>query len=172
MSDNRHIQESIERESIVYKDIIQYTEEFPDHSNLTVKTSVAAQWVSEFCPQTKFVLVADDNVIVDIFKLLPFLREQLELPVSNSIALCHYRSSTSEMLGARQEAVADTDRHFCSNEAYVVSPSVLDQLYLTVKLKGMNVNKQERLWLSEIAEAAGVTYTNTCLLYTSPSPRD
>lgn len=160
MSDNRHIQESIERESIVYKDIIQYTEEFPDHSNLTVKTSVAAQWVSEFCPQTKFVLVADDNVIVDIFKLLPFLREQLELPVSNSIALCHYRTSASEMLGSRQEAFSDTDRPFCSNEAYVVSPSVLDQLYLTVKLKGMNI-KQERLWLSEIAEAAGVKYTNT-----------
>lgn len=160
MSDNKHVQESIERESMVYKDIVQYMEEFPDQSNLTVKTSVAAQWVSEFCPQTKFVLVADDNVIVDIFKILPFLREQLELPVSNSIVLCHYRTAASEMLTSKHEAVPDADHHFCSNEAFIASPSVLDQLYLTAKLKGMNV-RQEHLWLSDIAKEAGVKYTNT-----------
>lgn len=165
MSDDRHVQASIEREGAVYSDVVQYTTEFPaDHSNLTVKTSVAAQWVGDFCPRAKFVLVADDNVVVDIFKILPFLRDQLEPAASNSIALCHYRTSASELLPSKHKASADADmdrdHHFCSNEAYVVSPSVLDQLYLTAKVKGLNL-KRGRLWLSEIATAAGVRYTNT-----------
>ncbi|XP_076441535.1 beta-1,3-galactosyltransferase 5-like [Babylonia areolata] len=162
MSDNKHIQESIERESVMCKDIVQYTMQYPEHTNLTLKTSVAAQWVGEFCPQAKFVLVADDNVVVDIFKILPFLRDQLETGkvMSDSIVLCHYRTSAHEMLLPKQETVSDKDHHFCSNEAFVVSPSVLEQLYLTIQLKGMDL-KQQHLWLSQIAEAAGVRFSNT-----------
>ncbi|KAL8570040.1 hypothetical protein ACOMHN_036317 [Nucella lapillus] len=164
MPDNKHIQESIQRESTLCKDIVQYTTEYPlEHTNLTLKTSVAAQWVSEFCPRAKFVLVADDNVVVDIFKILPFLRDQLEAGkrASTSIVLCHFRTSASEMLGTEHEEItADEDHPFCSNEAYVASPTVLDQLYLTIKLKGMDL-RQRRLWLSQVARAAGIHFTNT-----------
>ncbi|KAK7101259.1 lactosylceramide 1,3-N-acetyl-beta-D-glucosaminyltransferase B-like [Littorina saxatilis] len=157
---NKHIQESIERESKMNKDIVQYTADYSQQSNLTVKTSIAAQWVSEFCPQTKFVLVADDNVVVDIYKILPFLRELPQTSDSNAIALCHYRTSASEMLLSKHQTMPDDDHNFCSNEAFVASPSVLDQLYLTLKLKGLNL-REEHLWLSAVAEAAGVKYANT-----------
>ena len=159
LAENKHIQESIERESAVCKDIVQYASQFPDHSNVTLKLSVAAEWVKDFCPQTKFVLVADDNVVVDIFKILPFLRQQLESPVSSSLTLCHFRTSASEMLSSKHEAEQETE-NFCSNEAFVVSPSVLDQLYLTVRQKGFDLH-QHHVWLSQIATAAGIRFTNT-----------
>lgn len=161
MVDNKHIQESIERENALYSDIVQYMHPHSDHSNLTLKMTVAAEWVGQFCPRARFVLVADDNVVVDVYKILPFLREHIPVPgsASNSVTLCYYRTSDSEMLLAK-DSLMEEDQNFCSNEAFVVTPSVLDQLYLTIKLKGIDTSLKH-LWLSNVADAARIKYTNT-----------
>jgi hypothetical protein len=159
--DNKHIQESIERESGVYDDIVQYTKQYQDYSNLTEKMSMAAEWVERFCSRANFVLVTDDGVVVDVYKILPFLREIKDaLTQKHSIALCHFRTSSREMLLTGNEGLLRDDHNFCSNEAFVVTPSVLDQLYITMKVKGLEMSHTP-LWLSQVADAAGVKYTNT-----------
>ncbi|KAK7484077.1 hypothetical protein BaRGS_00024689 [Batillaria attramentaria] len=157
-SEDNHVQESLERESALYGDIVQYKTEYPNHSNLTLKTALASEWVGLHCMQSKFVLVADDNIIVDIFKLLPFLRQQLELPLSNSIVLCNFRTSRAEMILSKHNTISERERNFCSNEAYVASPAVVDQLHMTWQTM---TSHQKDVWLSSLAKAAGVKFSNT-----------
>ena len=159
-SENQHVQESIERENELYRDIVQYSNSITDHYNLTLKTTLAGEWSNKFCPDAKYVLVSDDNIVLDVFKILPYLREHMKSDVrSENIALCHYRSSGKEVMPINNLIQLDKYRNFCSNEAYVASPKVLDQLYLTLRLN--NFVNQDYLWLSDLAKASGIKYSDT-----------
>ncbi|XP_019618622.1 PREDICTED: beta-1,3-galactosyltransferase 1-like [Branchiostoma belcheri] len=67
-------QQGLHYENKIHKDIIQ--EDFLDsYKNLTLKTVMCLKWASEFCPNAKFVLKADDDTFVNIFSLVRYLRE-------------------------------------------------------------------------------------------------
>ncbi|KAK3577726.1 hypothetical protein CHS0354_002940 [Potamilus streckersoni] len=66
---DKKVQTAIEHESSLHKDIVQGN--FLDtYHNLTHKGVLGYRWISEFCPQVKFVLKVDDDVFVNVFKLL------------------------------------------------------------------------------------------------------
>ncbi|KAK3577723.1 hypothetical protein CHS0354_002935 [Potamilus streckersoni] len=66
---DKKVQTVIEHESSLHKDIVQGN--FLDtYHNLTHKGVLGYRWISEFCPQAKFVLKVDDDVFVNVFKLL------------------------------------------------------------------------------------------------------
>lgn len=59
----------IEHESSIHNDIVQG--DFIDsYRNLTHKGVLGLRWVSEFCPQAKRVVKVDDDVFVNVFKLM------------------------------------------------------------------------------------------------------
>lgn len=61
------------KEAEKYGDIIQ--EDFLDsYLNLTIKTVMGLKWATKFCPRSKFVLKIDDDVSLNIDRLLAFLR--------------------------------------------------------------------------------------------------
>ncbi|NWU91606.1 B3GL1 acetylgalactosaminyltransferase, partial [Upupa epops] len=63
---------SVEDESILYGDIIQ--QDFMDtYDNLTLKTIMAFRWVTEFCPNTRFLMKTDDDVFINTANLVKFL---------------------------------------------------------------------------------------------------
>ncbi|NXO93476.1 B3GL1 acetylgalactosaminyltransferase, partial [Certhia brachydactyla] len=63
---------SVEDESILYGDIIR--QDFMDtYDNLTLKTIMAFQWLSEFCPNARFLMKTDADVFINTPNLVKLL---------------------------------------------------------------------------------------------------
>ena len=66
-------QKLIELEYSIYGDLVQ--EDFEDsYRNLTYKGIMALKWISMHCPQSKYILKVDDDIIVNTFTLLRHLK--------------------------------------------------------------------------------------------------
>ena len=71
---NDGYESSLKKENDEYGDIIEGT--FKDtYENLTYKSVMGLHWVNNFCNQTRFVMKTDDDVVVNIYKLVHFLIE-------------------------------------------------------------------------------------------------
>ena len=46
-----------------------------DYFNMTYKTVLGLHWMTMYCPKAKFVMKVDDDVMVNIYKLVNFLQE-------------------------------------------------------------------------------------------------
>ncbi|NXO82828.1 B3GL1 acetylgalactosaminyltransferase, partial [Sitta europaea] len=63
---------SVEDESVLYGDIIR--QDFLDtYDNLTLKTIMAFQWLSEFCPNARFFMKTDTDVFINTPNLVKLL---------------------------------------------------------------------------------------------------
>ncbi|NWX33800.1 B3GL1 acetylgalactosaminyltransferase, partial [Notiomystis cincta] len=63
---------SLEDESVLYGDII--SQDFLDtYDNLTLKTIMAFQWLSEFCSNARFFMKTDSDVFINTPNLVKFL---------------------------------------------------------------------------------------------------
>ncbi|KAL3284580.1 hypothetical protein HHI36_018737 [Cryptolaemus montrouzieri] len=67
ISDNE-INNKIEKEQILYEDIIRFNSY--NSMNHVLKTVAMLEWVHIFCSEAKFLLKTNDNVFVNVFKLL------------------------------------------------------------------------------------------------------
>ncbi|KAL3852092.1 hypothetical protein ACJMK2_015778 [Sinanodonta woodiana] len=84
------VQRHLEDEERVHNDIVQ-GDFIDDYHNLTHKAVLGHRWIQEHCQNTKFVLKIDDDVVINIVKVIEDL-----LPVfshSNSIIACRIRKS-------------------------------------------------------------------------------
>ncbi|KAI5700077.1 hypothetical protein M8J76_001749 [Diaphorina citri] len=62
----------VSEESNLYGDIIQGN--FVDsYDNLTLKTVAMMEWIHDYCPDTHFILKTDDDMFINVPKLLTFL---------------------------------------------------------------------------------------------------
>ncbi|KAF5285708.1 hypothetical protein FQA39_LY16514, partial [Lamprigera yunnana] len=69
---NANYQNVIEKEQFLYGDILQG--KFVDtYENLTLKTISMLEWVKEFCPKSDYVLKTDDDMFINIPRLLTFI---------------------------------------------------------------------------------------------------
>lgn len=34
------------------------------------------RWISKYCPEARFIMKVDDDIVINIFKLLPYLRKK------------------------------------------------------------------------------------------------
>lgn len=76
---NINLAESLQSESSLYGDILQW--DFKDTAfNQTLKDVLFWRWSSLFCEGTQFVFSGDDNVFVNVPKMVTYLREQLKSP--------------------------------------------------------------------------------------------
>ncbi|XP_059483707.1 beta-1,3-galactosyltransferase 5 isoform X2 [Neocloeon triangulifer] len=62
-------QKEVEKEAMQYDDIIQGNF-LEDYHNLTYKHAMSLQWAVQFCPQAKFLIKQDDDIAVDLPRLL------------------------------------------------------------------------------------------------------
>jgi len=132
------IQESLLKESHQYGDIVQ--EDFTDsYRNLTLKAIISMRWVSTYCKHVTFVLKSDDDVVVNMLSLVPYL-DTIQNNHSNHSAqslllgAVRYdapvgRDSRDKWYVARDEFA---DAHFppyCKGAAYIMSPDIMRRLY-------------------------------------------
>ncbi|XP_067851467.1 UDP-GalNAc:beta-1,3-N-acetylgalactosaminyltransferase 1-like [Heptranchias perlo] len=72
VENHSHMRQSIEEENILFGDII--SQNFMDsYDNLTLKTIMAFQWISEFCPKAEYVMKADADIFINVKYLVNFL---------------------------------------------------------------------------------------------------
>lgn len=71
--ERRIVQRRLETEQRVYGDLIQ--QDFNDtFHNLTTKLIMQFHWAAAFCPEARFVMTADDDVLVHVPNMVRYLR--------------------------------------------------------------------------------------------------
>ncbi|XP_051157624.1 beta-1,3-galactosyltransferase 1-like [Leptopilina boulardi] len=71
---NNEIEESLHREQTLYSDIIRG--HFVDsYSNLTFKTVSILEWINNYCRMVNFILKTDDDMFINVPRLLLFLNK-------------------------------------------------------------------------------------------------
>ncbi|XP_029639057.1 beta-1,3-galactosyltransferase 1-like [Octopus sinensis] len=158
-----HLQPSIHRESEIYKDIIQ--EDFIDsYDNLTLKTVMAWKWARLYCLHATFVMVMNDEMFVDIFKLIPYLRQiSLKSEYVDHFALCYYFPCCDLVYRRGKYAAANYSStaypEYCSGVAYAASMKVINQLYL------MSIDTPmfmpDDAWIGVLAEKLRLKFIDT-----------
>lgn len=98
------IQAKIEREYLLYQDIIQVN--FTDtYYNNTIKTMIGFKWIVTKCPHAKFYLFSDDDMYLSIKNLLRYIRHPTKYPDY----LSDVKSPMNEMLNRLRRQLVELD---------------------------------------------------------------
>ncbi|XP_066299689.1 beta-1,3-galactosyltransferase 1-like [Branchiostoma lanceolatum] len=137
-------QRALEYENKVHNDIIQ--EDFVDsYTNLTLKTVMCLKWASEFCPNAKFVMKADDDAFVNTYSLVRHLsslhaanRSKLLTGhiFSGALPIRDLKGKQKRWYLSKEDYPRETFPKYPCGFAYVMSSDVIRPLYevsLTVK---------------------------------------
>ena len=131
----------IESESNTHRDIIKGN--FVDsYENLTYKSVMGLYWVNKYCSNTKFVLKVDDDVIVNIQKLIKFLQEVFSDTLTYpGFLYCNVqghgtapiRRKSSKFYIKYTEYALNLYPPYCHGPGYVFSYAVASKLFQTTK---------------------------------------
>ncbi|XP_037555602.1 beta-1,3-galactosyltransferase 1 [Dermacentor silvarum] len=81
---NDTVQERIAQENALHEDIVQGT--FVDtYKNLTLKSLMMLRWAASFCPNAKFVLKIDDDVLLNVWDFAATLKRLAAVKLRRTI---------------------------------------------------------------------------------------
>lgn len=122
----------ISEEFATYKDFIQ--KDFLDtYYNLTLKTLMGLEWITQYCPQTHYVMKTDTDMFVNPFYLVELLMRKNQTsnlftgflkPNDSPI-----RNVQSKWYVSKAEYDGDKYPPFCSGTGYVFSVDVAQKIY-------------------------------------------
>ncbi|KAG8450169.1 hypothetical protein GDO86_002704 [Hymenochirus boettgeri] len=130
-SGNVQKEAELANESLAYNDIIQRP--FVDaYYNLTIKTVMGIDWISERCPETKFVMKTDADMFVNTVYLVELLRHKTQSNFfTGFLKLDEYpiRNIFSKWYVSKREFPGVRYPPFCSGTGYVFSADVAQKLH-------------------------------------------
>ncbi|XP_052796494.1 beta-1,3-galactosyltransferase 5-like [Mya arenaria] len=135
--EDENLQATLENESELYKDIIQAN--FTDaYRNLTYKAIAGLRWVSENCPDVMYVLKTDDDIVVDIHRVVRLMHAYIEHKWGKKNILAGYiwphmnvdRNKSSKWYTSPDEFPSDFFLKYCSGSAYLMSSDVVKKFYI------------------------------------------
>ncbi|KAL3880014.1 hypothetical protein ACJMK2_032286 [Sinanodonta woodiana] len=133
---NPNISKIVEEEIRTYRDIIRAN--FIDsYRNLTYKAAAGIKWVTQCCQNTTYVLKIDDDIVLDIHRLLRFLKAYVGHKWGfQGLLMCHVwskmdvqRNSSSKWYTSKEDYPKDYFLQYCSGSAYVMTPDVVMDFY-------------------------------------------
>ncbi|XP_051873203.1 UDP-GalNAc:beta-1,3-N-acetylgalactosaminyltransferase 1-like [Pristis pectinata] len=155
-----HGKQSVEEEFAQYGDIISQNF-IESYNNLTLKTMMAFQWISEFCPKAEYVMKVDSDVFINVKYLVTYLLK-INKNVSSDFFTGYPFINTKPHRGFVKKAyISKTDYPFsiyppyCSGLGYVfsgelglkiynmmshVKPIRFEDVYVGICLKILGVN--------------------------------
>ena len=127
-------QKSIVSESKTFHDIIQ--ENFIDsYRNLTIKHIMAIKWIKDHCLSPKFIVKVDDDLIVNVFEMVEFVKNVDIFDDGKSI-YCSIienekpiRNETNKWFVSLEEYPLSSYLTYCGGFGYVVSRRLIGHLY-------------------------------------------
>lgn len=127
-------QRQIEKEDAKYGDIIQA--DFRDtYHNLTMKHLSLLRWVTDYCENsTKWIFKGDDDVIMNTYKTLPFLKNYRHTNNQQGALLCYVMKNpvvfrNGKYKVSRNIYPATRFPDFCSGTALFMTFDIAKQLY-------------------------------------------
>ena len=131
------MEKKIHNEIETYGDIIQanFSEK---RLHLSLKAICGINWIVKFCPNVKYIIKSDDDVIINIFKLLPYVKK--ELSYHKRAILCKVNRKKKAQISRHQcpswSVTISSGKHllceyptFCSGFLFVFPVTVLFDLY-------------------------------------------
>ena len=131
---NEQLQDTINEEFLNYSDIAQ--ENFVEHyRNLTHKHLMGYRWAAEFCSGAKVVIKVDDDVLVNVYRLVYFLRNVYTRLVPNDAIYCSVygrmpprRDKSDKWYVSEDEYPRAVYPPYCEGLAYIIDPNLLVKL--------------------------------------------
>jgi hypothetical protein len=136
-SSEKEVNSAIRHESKLNGDIVQNN--FTDaYFNLTTKTIMGFRWVSTYCSNAKYTLKVDDDVVVNINRLLKYLTN---ISTSDSFQtnkiMCSYykhgapviRVNTSKFYLSKEEHPQDFFVPYCDGPSYMLTTDLTKKMY-------------------------------------------
>ena len=136
ISSEKTVQDALLMESNVYKDIIQ--EDFVDsYRNLTYKAIMGLKWISRYCMHAKFLLKSDDDIFVNMYKLIAYLKTMVkDRGIIKKLLLCHVfykqpvmRNPKSKWYVSPIEYKPNSYPIYCSGSAFVLTTDVAASMF-------------------------------------------
>ena len=114
-------------ESETYGDIVKG--DFIDaYVNMTYKTVMGLKWMKQYCPKASFVMKSDDDVMINIHKVVHFLQEidQSDSNLSNffyclTITSSPFRATSSKWYVSYSDYKYNMYPTYCAGAGYIIS---------------------------------------------------
>ena len=135
------IKQKLQNENNRYQDIVQGN--FIDsYKNLTYKTVFGLHWVQKYCRNAQFIFKVDDDVIINVFRLVDFLqRLRKSGEKTDRFVYCHprrigtpYRNITEKGYVTFSEYSYPLYPDYCHGGGYLMSSDVALDLYRVTKI--------------------------------------
>lgn len=171
---------SLRSQNDKYGDIIEGA--FMDtYENLTYKSVMGLHWATHFCNNTRFVLKTDDDVVVNIYKLVHFLMEIDNDPKQSSGFLyCNIEGQEHGVLPIRRndskfymnttDYMYDLYPPYCHGPGYVFSIDVAVKLLISTKK--VPFFKFEDVFMGFCTKTAGIEPQNNYFGFYVDIPND
>ncbi|XP_043940728.1 beta-1,3-galactosyltransferase 2-like [Protopterus annectens] len=156
-------QHQLEEESATFHDIIQ--QDFVDtYVNLTIKTMMAMQWVSMFCPNVSYVMKVDSDVFLNTKHLVKFLHPEMPLK-TNYFAGYKVLNAKPVRIKKRKFYVPlelyelDYYPPYCLGQAYAFSGDLAKKIYnIAQTIRAFNM---EDAFVGLCLKTLGINISNT-----------
>lgn len=131
---NESFVKKIEKEQEIYGDIIKG--KFIDtYDNLTLKTISMLEWVDSYCPKASFILKTDDDMFINVSRLLAFIAkhkpEQRAIYGRLAKKWKPIRNKKSKYYISPQQYKPAVFPDFTTGPAYLFPAQLAKELYLT-----------------------------------------
>jgi hypothetical protein len=129
LSLDKEINKAAQDESVKYGDIVQASF-VDDYYNLTLKTVMGLRWVATYCPNAKFILKVDGDVLVNVKGLINFLNETYSNKTNRNTntIMGHYynqskvyRNETHKWYLSEKEYPYEFFEPYCAGSAYLLT---------------------------------------------------
>ncbi|KAJ8664956.1 hypothetical protein QAD02_006618 [Eretmocerus hayati] len=132
-TNDARFESSLEKEQDIYGDIVRGR--FIDsYLNLTLKTMSTLEWVDTYCSEVKFVLKTDDDMFINVPRLLAFIyKHKADTNVIFGKVAKRWkpvRSKTSKYYISPAQYRPPFYPDFCTGPAYLMSSDVVSKLYI------------------------------------------
>ena len=134
LSDNETVTETVIDESDKHSDVI--VNNITDlYENLSLKTISAFNWMTEFCDQSAFLLKVDDDMFVQVERLLEMVKNLLEKESNPRMILGNIsrgwkpvRNPQSKYLITEAQYPGENYPDFATGPSYLVSQQALKDI--------------------------------------------
>jgi beta-1,3-galactosyltransferase 2 len=93
LSKNRTINKIVAKEFKLYKDLLQIDNFTDSYYNLTTKIMTSLKWIRDYCPNAKYILRLNDDVIVNTPRLIEHFKKFKTFQLNKIYGMAFYNSS-------------------------------------------------------------------------------
>jgi len=165
LSDNTSVAEAVTEESDKNNDVI--VNNIDDlYQNLSLKTISAFAWLKQFCPKSEFLLKVDDDMFVQIERLLELIRELLHKNSEPRLILGNIsrgwkpvRNPESKYLITEAQYPGENYPDFATGPSYLVSKQAVMEI-IPLAMEQRYIHLEDVFLTGVVAESLGISRNN------------